>query len=237
MHQNVQRKLSLPVTMKFKEIKKKVLNFLGLNVLTFIVNLIVKTYRIEIRNEEAVKKIAGDGKNFVIAFWHGRMLIPWYITRNFKIAALVSKSSDGEILTRVLRKWNYSIVRGSSHIGGKEALQIMEDQIDAGYSFAITPDGSTGPPLKMKPGAVVLAHRKSIPLFLIGTASSKHYVFNSWDKFQVPKPFSRVIAIYSEPIYVDAQSSREEISKQIENCELKMIELQKEAENIVRNNT
>ncbi len=223
--------------MKLKEIKKSLLNFLGLNVLTFIVNLVIKTYRVEIRNEDAVKIATQDGNKFISAFWHGRMLIPWYIHRNYKIAALVSKSKDGEILTRLLKNWNYNVVRGSSHIGGKEALQIMENKIDEDFSFAITPDGPTGPVNKMKAGAVVLAHRKSVPLFLIGAASSKHFVFNSWDKFQVPKPFSKVVVIYSEPVYVHKSSTREVIEKIIESCETKLIELQKEAESIVRINT
>ncbi|HET56345.1 MAG TPA: DUF374 domain-containing protein [Ignavibacteria bacterium] len=223
--------------MKIKEIKKSILNFLGLNVLTFIVNLVIKTYRIRIYNDEAVKKLSQNGKNFITAFWHGKMLIPWCVNKKFKIAALVSKSKDGEILTRLLKNWNYNVVRGSSHIGGKEALNIMEKTIDEGYSFAITPDGPTGPPNKMKAGAVVLAHRKSVPLLLMGTASNKNFVFKSWDKFQVPKPFSKVSVVYSEPIYVREDSSREEINKLIEECEIKLTELQKEAEKIVRNNT
>ena len=223
--------------MKLSEIKKSFLNFLGLNVLTFIVNLVIKTYRIDIQNSDAVKKVLNNDKQFIVAFWHGRMLIPWYVHKNYKIAALVSKSKDGEILTRLLKNWNYKVVRGSSHIGGKEALKIMEDKLDEGFSFAITPDGPTGPPHKMKPGAVVLAHRKKVPLFLIGTASKKHYVFNSWDKFQVPKPFSKIVVIYSEPVYIKEESTREEINKLIEVCENKLIELQKEAERIVGNNS
>jgi len=223
--------------MEFKEIKKSILNFLGLTVLTFIVNLVIKTYRIRIYNDDEVKKLYKSGENFISAFWHGSMLIPWYVNRKYKIAALVSKSKDGEILTRLLKNWNYNVVRGSSHIGGKEALNIMENTIDEGYSFAITPDGPTGPPYKMKAGAVVLAHRKSIPLLLMGTASNRNFVFNSWDKFQVPKPFSKVSVVYSEPIYVREDSSREEINKLIEECEIKLTELQKEAEKFVRNNT
>lgn len=223
--------------MKLNEIKKSLLNFLGLNVLTFIVNLVIKTYRFDIHNDKQIKNIVSENGKFISAFWHGRMLIPWYIHRNYKVAALVSKSKDGEILTRLLKSWNYDVVRGSSHIGGKEALKIMINKISEGYSFAITPDGPTGPQHKMKPGAVVLAYRKQVPLFLIGTASNKHYVFNSWDKFQVPKPFSKVVVVYSEPIYIKQDSTRDEIDKLIEVYENRMMELQKEAEKIAGNNT
>lgn len=220
--------------MKIKEIKKSILIFFGLNVLSLIVNLIVKTYRIEIINDSSLKKISNEGKQFISAFWHGKMLIPWYVHRDYKIAALVSKSKDGEILTRLLKNWNYNIVRGSSHIGGKEALQIMEDKIEEGFSFAITPDGPTGPVFKMKPGAVVLAHRKSIPLFLIGTASNKHFVFNSWDNFHVPKPFSKIAIKYSDPIYIKKETSREEISNLIAVCQTQLNKLQEEAEQVVK---
>ncbi|WKZ68605.1 MAG: lysophospholipid acyltransferase family protein [Melioribacteraceae bacterium] len=222
--------------MRLKEIKKRVLSLLGLTVLNFIANLVTKTYRIKIFNETAILKVLNNNEQFISAFWHGRMLIPWYVQRKYKIAALVSRSKDGDILTKLLNNWNYNVVRGSSHIGGKEALKIMEDKIDEGFSFAITPDGPTGPQFKMKPGAVVLAHRKSIPLVLIGTASKKHYVFNSWDKFQVPKAFSKVTVIYSDPIYVNEKSTREEISKLIQDCELELNKLQEEAEQIVNTN-
>ena len=223
--------------MKLKELKKSILGFLGLNVLSFIVNLVTKTYRITIINDEQMKSLTQKNQNFISAFWHGRMLIPWYIHRTYKISALVSKSKDGDILTKLLNTWNYDVVRGSSHIGGKEALMIMSEKIDAGYSVAITPDGPTGPLNKMKPGAVVLAHRKSVPLFLIGTASSKKFVFKSWDRFQVPKPFSKVAVVISDAVIIDKNKSREEISELIKVCENKLMELQKEAESIVRNDT
>lgn len=216
--------------------KKRVLTFLGLNVLSFIANIIVKTYRIEVKNDGPVKKLSNERESFVAAFWHGRMIIPWYVHRKYKMAALVSKSKDGEILTRLLKSWNYEVVRGSSHIGGKEALKIMEDTVEQGYSMAITPDGPTGPPNIMKPGAVVLAKRKSVPLFLVGTASKKYNVLKSWDKFQIPKFFTKISVVYSDPIYVNKESTREEVEKLIEACEEKLMRLQEEAENIVRNN-
>ncbi len=222
--------------MNLKEIKKRVLSFLGLNVLSFIANIFVKTYRIEIKNYEAVNALSKTGKPFIAAFWHGRMIIPWYIHRKYKIAALVSRSKDGEILTRLLKSWNYRVIRGSSHIGGKEALKLMEETISDGYCLAITPDGPTGPPNKMKPGTVVLAKRKSVPLFLIGTASKKFWELKSWDNFQVPKLFTKVSVIYSEPIYIEQNMEREEIEKRIEVFGLKLNELQKEADSIVGNN-
>lgn len=221
--------------MNLKKIKKSVLTFLGLNVLSFIANILVKTYRIKIVNDAGIKKYAAESKPFIVAFWHGKMIIPWYIHRKYKIAALVSRSKDGEILTRLLKSWNYKVIRGSSHIGGKEALKIMENTISENYSLAITPDGPTGPVNKMKAGAVVLAERKSIPLFLIGTASKKYKELNSWDQFQIPKLFTKISVIYSDPIYVDKEASREEISNLIYECEDKLNNLQKEAETIVRN--
>lgn len=222
--------------MNLKKIKKSVLTFLGLNVLSFIANILVKTYRIKIVNDAGIKKYAAESKPFIVAFWHGKMIIPWYIHRKYKIAALVSRSKDGEILTRLLKSWNYKVIRGSSHIGGKEALKIMENTISENYSLAITPDGPTGPVNKMKAGAVVLAERKSIPLFLIGTASKKYKELNSWDQFQIPKLFTKISVIYSDPVYIDKEATREEVNKLIDECEEKLNSLQKEAETIVRNN-
>jgi len=221
--------------MKFDEIKKSVLTFLGLNVLKFFVNLLVKTYRIKIINGKYAEELQHGNKNYIVAFWHGKMLVPWYVHGNKNFSALVSRSKDGEILTRVLKKWNYEVIRGSSHIGGKEALQLLENAADKGYSVAITPDGPTGPSFKMKAGAVVLAKRKGLPLLLVGAASAKKKNLNSWDNFEIPKPFSKVIVKYSEPVYISESLNREETEILIKKYESDMIALQKEAESIVIN--
>jgi len=218
--------------MKLKEIKRNSLRFLGLHLLYYVISILVKTFRIERVNADKIEKLSRENQNFVLAFWHSSMLIPWYLHRKKNFAAIVSQSKDGEILTRILLNWKYEMIRGSSHIGGKEAMQLLIDKLDENFSIAITPDGPTGPPKKMKAGAVVAAKKTGKPLFLVGISIKNKIVFNSWDKFEFPKPFTKIVALYSEPIIVDNSISREETEKIILDCEKQLHQLEYEAEKI-----
>jgi lysophospholipid acyltransferase (LPLAT)-like uncharacterized protein len=216
--------------MKFKEIKQNLLRNLGNIFLHSVINVLCKSVKIKRSNYSSIEKLLNDNQNFVLAFWHGTMLMPWYIHRNQKFSALISLSKDGGLLANSLTKWGYNVARGSSHKGGKEALETLLENSKNNFSIAITPDGPTGPPRKMKAGAVITAQRSGIPLVLCGIANEKKYVFNSWDKFEVPKFFSKVSIKYSEPIYIDSELSREETSKIIEKCNVQLNQLQEDAE-------
>lgn len=215
--------------MNLREHKQNVLRFLGNHLLYSSITLLCRTLTFNIRNQKHILEFQKQNRNFVLAFWHGTMLAPWYIHRNNNFAALVSKSKDGSLLERVLRPWNYSVIRGSSHTGGSVALGILIDFAKNEKSIAITPDGPRGPAYKMKPGAIVTAKRSGIPLVLLGVGYQQKRYLSSWDKFQVPKVFSKVNLIYSDPIEIDANLTFEETSRIIEECECKLNELQKEA--------
>lgn len=215
--------------MKLSEKQKKLIRFLGLRIAGFALNVLLKSVRIEIQNREAVEKLIADKKNFVVAFWHGSMMLGWFLHKDINGAALVSKSKDGDVLAHVLEKWNYKVVRGSSHIGGKEALDMMMDLTKQNFSLTITPDGPTGPINKMKAGAVVTAKKSKIPLLLLGIGIKRKFVLKSWDKFEVPKPFTKITAIYSDPIYIDENLDYDDTSRIIEQCEELLNKLQKEA--------
>ena len=106
----------------------------------------------------------------------------------------------------------------------------MVDHAKNGYSIAITPDGPRGPEHEFKAGAVITAKKSGIPVVLMGVGIKSKKKLKSWDKFQIPNPFSNVKVIYSDLVYVDAKLSYDETSKVIEQCETKLNELQKEAE-------
>ncbi len=218
--------------MKIKEIKQNLLRNLGNIFLHSIINVLCKSVKVNRINYEVVENLLSKKQNFVLAFWHGTMLIPWYFHRNQNFSALISQSKDGALLANSLVKWNYKVIRGSSHKGGKEALEILLKNSKQNFSVAITPDGPTGPPRVMKAGAVITAQRSGIPLVLCGVASNKKFIFNSWDKFEVPKFFSKVSMKYSEPIFIDINLSRDETSKIIEQCDSELNRLQEDAEKI-----
>jgi len=218
--------------MKIKEIKQNLLRNLGNIFLHSIINVLCKSVKVNRINYTVIDKLLSEKQNFVLAFWHGTMLVPWYFHRGQNFAALISQSKDGALLADSLMKWGYRVTRGSSHKGGKEALETLLENSKQNFSIAITPDGPTGPPRVMKAGAVIIAQRSGIPLVLCGVACKNKYTFNSWDKFEVPKFFSKVIIKYSDPIIVDEHISREETSKIIEQCDIKLNQLQKDADKI-----
>ena len=150
-----------------------------------VINVYFKTLRIKIFNPPV------NDLNFVFIFWHSKMLLGWWLFRNKKIIALVSQSKDGDILNSVLNKWNYTIIRGSSTRGGKEAIQDIISLVKEKKSVSITPDGPKGPPFIIKNGALIVSNECHIPIIPIKIIyHRKKILHKSWDKFEIPFPFS-----------------------------------------------
>ena len=217
--------------MKLRKVWQNSLRFIGHFVLVHLVNVLCKTLRITEKNRSVINELEKANKNYVLAFWHGSMLLPWYVHRGKKMIALISKSKDGDLLARVLKNWKYGVIRGSSSTGGDVALGIMVDYGKNKHSITITPDGPRGPRHKLKAGAVIAAKKSGLPLILTGVGIKNKRSLNSWDSFSIPKLLTKATLIYSDPIYINKDSTYEETSKIIDDCEIKMNTLQEEAEN------
>lgn len=215
--------------MSSKKINQNILRTLGNIIIVPGINLLCKSLKIEFVNKQSVDELEKAERNYVLAFWHGTMLLPWYVNKNKGFIGLTSKSKDGNLLAKVLKNWNYTVVRGSSHKGGDVALGVMVDYARNKKSIAITPDGPRGPAKKMKAGAVVTAKKANVPLVLVGIGFKKKRILKSWDSFEVPKLFTSAKIIFSEPIYVSSSLSYEETSALIKECENKLNWLQNEA--------
>lgn len=216
--------------MRAKDIKSHILRFSGNYFLSHIINLLCKTYRLNIVNEKSVTELREKGENFILAFWHGTMLVPWYKHRDMRMLGLISQSKDGEILARILRKWKYTVTRGSSSKGGDVSLGVMIDYAKFEGPVCITPDGPRGPRQELKAGAVIAAKKSRTPLVLLGVGYKSKFVLKSWDKFEIPKPFTQVNLVYSERINIPADSTYEQTSTIIADCNEKLINIQSEAE-------
>lgn len=215
-----------------KKVKQSFLRLLGNFFLKSSINLLCKSLKIETVNQEVIEELRKQNQNFVLAFWHSTMLLPWYLHRDQNFAALTSLSKDGDLLARQLKSWNYKVVRGSSSKGGDVALGIMVDLAKNNFSVAITPDGPRGPLRKFKAGAVITAKKSGIPVILAGVGFQKKRKLKSWDRFEVPKFFSKAKIVYSEPIFVDSGLSYDETSEIIKKCEQILNELQDSALNL-----
>jgi len=177
-----------------------------------------------------IETLNKSNQNYVLAFWHGTMLLPWYLNRSQHFAALTSKSKDGDLLAKILKKWNYKVIRGSSSTGGDVALGIMVDYAKNKYSIAITPDGPKGPRQNFKAGAVITAKKTGIPLILAGVGFKSKKFLSNWDKFEIPYFFTAAKIIYSDPVYVKGKLTYEETSAVISKCDSELNKLQQQAE-------
>jgi lysophospholipid acyltransferase (LPLAT)-like uncharacterized protein len=216
--------------MSIRKIRQDFLRFLGNYFLKFGINALCKSINVKIENENAVKTMKEQNKNYILAFWHGTMLLPWYLHGDPSFVALTSKSKDGDLLAKILKSWNYRVVRGSSSTGGDVALGIMVDYARNNYSIAITPDGPRGPKNKFKAGAVITAKKSSKPLILAGVGFRKKKILSNWDNFEIPYFFTTAKIIYSDPIFVNSGISYEETSALIKNCEETLNRLQEKAQ-------
>jgi len=177
----------------------------------YILRLIALSWRIKVVGELPQKPA-------VIAFWHCEMLPVWKFFAKTHSFAVVSLNKDGAILANLLLKWRYKLIRGSSSQGGSEVINKIVEHSEDNF-FLITPDGPRGPRMKCKAGAFVIAQRKNIPLFFARCEIVSKKVFpRSWDKFEFPLPFSKIILNIST-VAITKEMNREKITEQMQNCD------------------
>lgn len=153
------------------------------------------------------RRVWSGGTPVVLAFWHGRMLYFVHLYHRHHLTVLVSRSRDGEFMSRILQRFGVHVTRGSSSRGGARGLLAIARQVRRGYHAALTPDGPRGPRYAVQPGLVVLAQKTGATILPMTYSARWKKVLRSWDSFLVPFPFSRVVVIYGEPISVPAHAS------------------------------
>jgi lysophospholipid acyltransferase (LPLAT)-like uncharacterized protein len=147
----------------------------------------------------------------VAPFWHRSVFSATFFFRNRGISVMTSRSFDGEYIARIIESFGFKAVRGSSSRGGVRALLGMHTVIEEGGVAAFTIDGPRGPRYVAKPGPVLLARNTGAPVMAFYVAVSDGWVLNSWDKFIIPKPFTRAHVRWSRPIIVPRDASSESL--------------------------
>ena len=127
----------------------------------------------------------------VYVFWHRSVFSATWYYRHRRIAVMTSSSFDGEYIARIIEKFGYRAVRGSSSRGAVRALLGMHTEVEEGHTVAFTIDGPKGPIYEAKPGPVLLARNTQVPIMPFYIAVEDGWVLKSWDKFVIPKPFTR----------------------------------------------
>ncbi len=146
-----------------------------------------------------------------MAFWHGRILPATYYFRRRGIVVITSDNFDGEWIAGVIERFGYGTARGSSSRGAKKALLELKRAMEKGKPVGFTLDGPRGPARHAQPGAVWLAGVTGNPLLPFHIEAARQWTISSWDRTQVPLPFSRVALAIGEPIFVPPSASAEEL--------------------------
>lgn len=170
-------------------------------------------------DEHALKLIA-KGEPLIPCYWHQMHIFgAWYMRklqkRGLKIGFLISPSVDGEISAKLVQSWGAVAIRGSSNRTGARALKDMYNTITKDkVSPVTTSDGPTGPVHEFKQGAVMLAQLTQAPMLPIAYAASRYWELKTWDKFIIPKPFSRIVVAVSEPHFIPKKINAEQMEEE-----------------------
>lgn len=178
------------------------------------VRVLGATWRIEESNAPGYDRAHAAGERVIYCLWHARLLPLTYHHRDERVAVLVSRSRDGELIARTIAGLGYELARGSSTRGGEAGMRELIACAERGRDIAVTPDGPRGPAERVKEGVVYLASKVGLRIVPVAAAVSRAWVARSWDRFRVPLPFSRIAVAHGEPIAVpaaldDAASERE----------------------------
>ncbi|WP_396625204.1 lysophospholipid acyltransferase family protein [Luteitalea sp.] len=175
-------------------------------VATPLVATLGRTWRFTSEGAEAYEQVLAAGERPIMAFWHGRILPGIAFWRDRGIVVMTSENFDGEWISRVIERFGFSVVRGSSSRGGAKALVQMKRLMQQGNPTAFTIDGPRGPAERAQPGAVWLAKATGQPILPFHMESTSAWHAKSWDRTQVPKPFARVAVAVGPPFRVAADA-------------------------------
>jgi lysophospholipid acyltransferase (LPLAT)-like uncharacterized protein len=170
------------------------------------------TLRVSVSREEGAEKTL-DERPLITSFWHACIIPSTYIFRNFGVRVMSSNSYDGEYMGRIIRKFGFVAVKGSSSRNAVRALLGLRRALQEGWTVAFSIDGPRGPRQKVKPGPVALARSSGVPLSMFHIAVESAWVLNTWDRLIIPKPFSRVLLRFGKLIPVPPDASDEDLER------------------------
>ena len=210
----------------FSEIKLRFIGFLG----KLILGLWTKSARLTVIGEDRYQELRNQNKPVVLLIWHGRLLVVPYLFKKRGILALISPSEDGEILARIVSGWG-KVLRGSSSHSVVKAWGVMRKELDKGGEVIIVPDGPKGPNRKIKLGALKLSQQSGAYLVPFTFAASRKKTLNSWDRFLIFCPFTRVVALFGESIVVDPKLRGDDLEIERQRIERILLQLDDKAAN------
>ena len=195
-----------------------------------MLQVLARTLRYEMDDRAGVVDARATG-NYIAALWHNRLLLISFVLKKFfpdrPGAGLISASRDGEMIADVTRRFGFDVVRGSSSRMGASALRELGDVLASGRDVLITPDGPRGPAYQLGPGIIFLAQKTGASVVPVNMEYSSCWRVKSWDRFIIPKPFSKVRVIIGPPQQIEPTSSDEEFESErlrLQNAMMSLVE-------------
>jgi lysophospholipid acyltransferase (LPLAT)-like uncharacterized protein len=195
-----------------------------------LLSIVGRTWRFEVIAEEGVTPVR-DGQKAgaeIYCFWHQCVLPCAFYFRGSGAVILISRSFDGELITRILRLFGFDAVRGSSSRGGGEGLIGLARVIESGRTAIFTADGPRGPIYQTKMGPIKLAQTTGAPVGAFHLEPERAKKLRSWDRFLVPLPFTRICVSWAQWTRVagdlraeDFEAKRAELNGAIERARLR----------------
>ena len=163
---------------------------------------LVRTLRWRVDGAAHWNAVVGSGQQPILALWHGRILAGLHYFRNRQVVVITSQNFDGEWIARILARFGFRTARGSSSRGGVRALVQLRHELAAGRPVAFTVDGPRGPARVAQAGAVWLAGATGQPILPFHIEAERYWTARSWDRTQIPRPFSTVAIAIGPPLHV-----------------------------------
>jgi lysophospholipid acyltransferase (LPLAT)-like uncharacterized protein len=199
-----------------------------------VVALLGRTLRWRVDGLDVLDSVLRSGRQPVMAFWHGRILPATFYFRHRGIVVMTSENFDGEWIARIIERFGYRAARGSTSRGGPRALVEMKRAMERGQPAGFTLDGPRGPAEIAQPGAVWLAKATGNPILPFHMEAARHWTLHSWDRTQIPKPFSTVAVAVGQPLCVASDADETGIERARQELERALAGLRDRALGMLR---
>jgi lysophospholipid acyltransferase (LPLAT)-like uncharacterized protein len=202
------------------------------------IRVVYRTNRWSIEGAEWPRRLTREGRTFIVAFWHGRLLMmppAWHQMTSFHM--LISAHRDGRIIAGAMTYFGIETIAGSTSRGGSLALRAMLKRLKEGGCVGITPDGPRGPAMTVSVGIVNIARLARVPILPLVYATSRRRLLATWDRFHLALPFGRGVFLWGEPIEIAAQLDEAGLENARCLIESRMVEMVREADRRVGHET
>lgn len=183
----------------------------------WVLRLLAPTWRVVFEQADRLPGASSPPRPYIFAMWHGELLPIIWAHRDRGIVGMVSEHGDGEVLSRIVSRWGFRLVRGSTTRGAGRVLLAFVRELRAGNVGMLTPDGPKGPAGVPQAGVLLAARQGEAPIIPVRCEVSRAWRLRSWDRFLIPKPFARVTIRYAEPYLPDAtdQAALDELARRM----------------------